>query len=354
MSASLSNLWEVLAVLPGRSAARLEWQALLDDDWAATERFLKSTGRLARGIGCPFPGGDGCPRKIIRHADGQRVAVCGERPQRCERMEVSNEAIEILSFDASEFSKKLRLLLQLSPPIQRKTSEDVVPIGVFPLMSGVRCPVFLALPNGAGRRMGNDALPRLSAAEPTGVLFVGRGCELEPLPAEWTQLGFDDVFASHGSNIKLLPEARSLLEGSAKDRLPAFADRDRAGWRLPADAHWGELQIEFVEEEVLRVTFRGETRRFEPENIGLKSRKNGRPMKGWFVLKRFAESGGVFGWRDRGASSNMKKQKQLVADKLRACFGIEDDPLPWVGSQRAYVARLVLRDSRNRGPARRR
>jgi hypothetical protein len=52
-------------------------------------------------------------------------------------------------------------------------------------------------------------------------------------------------------------------------------------WVLPPDARWDELVIDFVEREVINIRFRGETRRFEPEQLGMKNRKNGRPTLQW-------------------------------------------------------------------------
>ena len=116
-------------------------------------------------------------------------------------------------------------------------------------------------------------------------------------------------------------------------------------WVLPPDARWEELGFDFVELEVINVRFRGETRRFEPEHLGMKNRKNGRPTLQWSLLRQMALAGGQLTWRDPGATIRIKKQKQELSDRLKAAFGIEGDPIQWDGDGNAYVARFVLRAS---------
>ena len=96
---------------------------------------------------------------------------------------------------------------------------------------------------------------------------------------------------------------------------------------------------------MINVRFRGETRRFEPEHLGMKNRKNGRPTLQWTLLQQMALAGGELDWRDRGATTSIKKQKQALSDRLKAAFGIEEDPSSGTRRGSAYVARFVLRAS---------
>jgi hypothetical protein len=127
-------------------------------------------------------------------------------------------------------------------------------------------------------------------------------------------------------------------------RRPGIPGPQRA-WVLPPDARWDDLVIDFVELEVVNIRFRDETRRFEPEHLGMKNRKNGRPTLQWILLRQLALAGGELNWKDRGATTSIKKQKQAVSDRLKAAFGIEGDPIGWDGDANAYVPRFVLRAS---------
>ena len=114
-------------------------------------------------------------------------------------------------------------------------------------------------------------------------------------------------------------------------------------WLLPADARWEDLTFDFTADEVVNVRFGKETRRFEPEQFGLKNKKNGRPTSGWILLRSMARQGGSLTWKDRTASAKIKKQKQLLSSSLQKLFGINGDPIP--SATKGYQARFTIRDS---------
>jgi hypothetical protein len=116
-------------------------------------------------------------------------------------------------------------------------------------------------------------------------------------------------------------------------------------WVLPPDARWEELALDFVEFEVINVRFRSETRKLEPEHLGMKNRKNGRPTLQWSLLQQMALAGGQLAWSDPDATIRIKKQKQEMSNRLKAAFGIEGSPIKWDEARSAYVARFVLRAS---------
>lgn len=111
---------------------------------------------------------------------------------------------------------------------------------------------------------------------------------------------------------------------------------------MPSDARWGDISIRFIADEVVNVSFRGETRRFEPDGLGMKDARNGKPKDAWIYLKAFATQGGRLPVHHAKSADTSKhqKQKQALSKALRAAFGISDEPLPTVGSD--YVARFVV------------
>jgi hypothetical protein len=145
--------------------------------------------------------------------------------------------------------------------------------------------------------------------------------------------------------IGLLP-AEKLLS-SLREKLLAreTSTASERIWVLPADARWEDLTFEFTAEEVVNVRFGHETRRCEPEQFGMKNKKNGRPTKLWTLLRSIARLAGSLTWKDRAASTKIKKQKQLLSSRLTTLFGISGDPIPWRPAQRAYVTRFTIRDS---------
>ena len=135
----------------------------------------------------------------------------------------------------------------------------------------------------------------------------------------------EDLFAD------LLAQVESGADGGPDD----------LAWPIPPDARWEEIGIRFIAGEVVNVTFRGETRRFEPEAFGLKNAKNGKPTAAWIYLRTFALARGRLPVRHANGKETSKhqKQKQSLSKALRAAFGIADEPIPTVNGE--YTARFV-------------
>jgi hypothetical protein len=133
-----------------------------------------------------------------------------------------------------------------------------------------------------------------------------------------------------------------------RERLLA-GEREKRVWVLPAGTRWEELIFELVSEEVINVKYKNETRRFEPEQFGMKHQRSGRITLAWSLLRLLAEGGGSM---PRGLVSKKttdpRKQKQLLSSRLRELFGLLDDPIVYRVSLNCYDARFVMRDSRPR------
>ena len=142
-------------------------------------------------------------------------------------------------------------------------------------------------------------------------------------------------------------ESAETLLSPLREKLLAGQTLTAAGpiWILPAHTRWEDLTFEFSAEEVVNVRFRQETRRYEPEQFGMKSKKNGRPTFLWTLLRSIARLAGSLTWNDPGASTRIKKQKQLLSRRLTTLFGIADDPIPWRPAQKAYQAHFTICDS---------
>lgn len=344
----ISKFWKTLDDLVDAATDRHEWKALLGGEWDQLSSLLTPTGSLAMSISCPSPGGGDCPRRIVRHADGSIRAVCGDSPKACRDLDLSKNDIAVLRLDLSKLAAATSRALGLSNIPKRFEQDAVVQIGTHDVFAGLGFPVFLCVPG--------------------------------PQPSDNTNQ-YQRVMTIHGPKLLLVPTARSIpdtimaslnrsnittmsLQGcltiSDNEFAPAhpvetlFADlreqlnaQDDAlpsnlAWQLPPDARWEELSIRFVAAEVLNVGFRSETRRFEPDHLGMKSAKNGRPLAVWTFLKAFGLQGGRLHVHrsDPKETSKHQKQKQALSKSLRDAFGIAEEPIPSEGGQ--YVTRFVV------------
>ena len=93
---------------------------------------------------------------------------------------------------------------------------------------------------------------------------------------------------------------------------------------------------------MLRVSFRKQTRRFEPADLKMQNNKTRRPNLQWVLLVSFALKGGVIERASRKDFDQVKSQKRQLSEKLRAAFGIPGDPIAWVKNEQAYRTLFVI------------
>src|SRR5687767_8098390 len=101
---NLGRFWRTLERFPGCSAAELEWKRSLGEEFALVARFLRRTGETVSSVWCPSPWGEYCPRRVIRHADGSIVAVCGEAPRRCDSLGLTRSDIAVRALDVHQLA----------------------------------------------------------------------------------------------------------------------------------------------------------------------------------------------------------------------------------------------------------
>jgi hypothetical protein len=348
----LPRLWRALEALPGLAAERLEWRRLVGDEWPIVEPLFRQTGALVDRVWCPSPGGPDCPRRVIQHDDDRIVAVCGDQPRNCDTLSLSMDDIAVLELDVRRLAAALAQPLGLSGAPRWVEEPDVLHLGTHEFAAGLGVPILLLwarTPYQADRAIAglvHSVVGPFALTTPTD-RFVGAQAREKITLAGGIQVPLDDVVGVDDHN-RLVgqrpPEAVFARVREAVAR-PAAGSRPARAWVLPADARWEELTFDFVADEVINVRFRGETRRFEPEHLGMKNQKNGRPTLQWTLLQQMAVGGGQVAWTDRAATDRIKKQKQALSDRLTAAFGIEKDPIDWNDEAGAYVARFVLRAS---------
>jgi hypothetical protein len=338
----LKRLWQMLEELPQRTTERLDWRLRLAEEWPAAAHFLRRTGRLAHAVACPNPAGDGCPRKVVRHSDGRLVAVCGERPQRCENLDLQQDDIEVLELSLPVLVSDLRRLFGLDEPRTAVATANLVPVGMVPVRAGLRLPLMLGFPSAIVPITPQD-LPTLSVGEMAGAVLTPTGRFIDGLPGDWSSLSLAELLAVDERQAIVAHDAATTLIDGLKAKATAKSNEtDDVAWELPPDAGWEELVFEFTGPESLNIRFRGETRPFDPQLLGMKRKRTGKPTSQWTALQAFAENDGEMSWSSPGAHSKVKKQKQLLSDKLILAFGIADDPIEWDRRANAYRTKFKI------------
>lgn len=345
----LVRFWKTLDEVPDATTDQREWSFRLKDDWPAAASFLKKVGRRAKEIACPSPGGDGCPRKIVKHVDGRFRAVCGNRPAECDPIDVTREEIACLALDRKKLAAAVGAMFNAVPESGGLESGIATLVGSHAVAAGIRVPVILMTPGPAAE----VSLDILAGVNGPAAIVTPTPHSLTPrLKKALEAKGYDVLALSEIAGVDEHHRLTGLLPADqllASLRQKLLAEQSSAAseriWILPADARWEELTFEFTAEEVVNVRFRHETRRYEPEHFGMKNKNNGRPTLGWVLLRSIARQGGSLPWKAQKHFTTIKKQKQLLSNRLQTLFGIEGDPIPAQTATRAYQARFSVRDS---------
>lgn len=343
-----TRFWKSLDELTDAATDARNWRARLGPEWPVGGPLLRPTGTLATTIACPSPGGEGCPRRVVRHDDGSNRAVCGDSPRACADLDLTRDDIAVLGVDRPKLIRAIAGALSLSERPSAPGSAPVIEIGTHDVHAGRGFPVFLAVP-GPWFGDGIEPFAELAAVSGPKVLLTPTRCSLGAPATRYldtlgvTRLALADIVASDDRHRLvavqpvevLFAELRAAVAGASD-----AADPDLV-WPLPPDARWEEITIVFVAEEVINVTFRAQTRRFEPDQLGMKDARSGKPSRQWSYLKMFALAGGRLPVHPSKRIAGHQKQKQELSARLRSCFGIQDEPVPVHDGN--YCARFVIR-----------
>lgn len=344
-----TRFWKSLDELTDAATNAREWRTRLGkEERPAAAPLLRQTGALATSIGCPSPGGAGCPRRVVRHDDGSICAICGESPKICNDIDLAHDDIVLLQLDRLKLIRAIAGALQLSERRAAAGTGAVIEIGRHEVHAGRGFPVFLAVP---GPCFGDGIEPfcELAAISGPRVLLTPTRRSLSASVTRYldslgvTRFALADILVADARHRLAAAQPVELLFADLRDAITGGSNSGDPDliWPLPPDARWEEMTIIFISAEVINVSFRGETRRFEPDQLGMKDARSGKPKRQWTYLKMFARARGTLPVRPSGDIPGYQKQKQELAALLRSCFGINDDPIPAENGH--YRCRFVLR-----------
>ncbi len=98
------NLWRAVETLGDSAAVPVTWRKLLGPDLAvAREVYLRKVDREARTYPCEF--GCGCRHEIVRHANGEIVAVCVCEDEDCDLIELPEADTVLLEMNLGKLGR---------------------------------------------------------------------------------------------------------------------------------------------------------------------------------------------------------------------------------------------------------
>jgi hypothetical protein len=345
----LRRLWPALEALPGLAAVTEEWKDRFGEDFDAGRDLLRLTNRRAEAYPCPSPGGVGCPRRVVDHGDGRIVAVCGDGPKRCDRLVLTKRDIVIHELDARKLCVATAVAFGVDPAFDEITGlRRTYRVGDYHPEAGKRFPIFLTIP--MDHALLRDVAARLCAATDSAFILLVPTLQFVDV-AMMDLLGrrqarfvaLADIFGKTDSGKLAETKAARALLAEFSDTVMPGRKAAPVRFMTPPGSRWEDIVMEYRAEEVINIRCKGITRRVEPEHLGMKSQKNGKPTNQWVLLQSFARRGGLITWSDPEANDRIKQQKRQLSRKLRVFFGIEDDPIVWDQEEQGYRTRFIVR-----------
>lgn len=348
-----STFWKTIEGIPGHATDTRDWCANLASCWTNAKRYLPETSRYAERIDCPWPGGENCPRHVVRHRGTSVRAVCGDPGRLCEALDLTQEDIRIRELDQRKLFADIAAALELVPPDELPRGSRIFNVGDHAIAAGRSFPVFASLASPRSP-LGRVDVLELDRRNLPFVLLVTSLMAIESDVAAFlaTKRGRVLTFAEclgfataprKGFSAAMLPaelfapEIALLTEPSDATPSPVMV--------LPVGARWGDLRFTFREEAVLNVSYRGQPpARFEPDQLGMRDERNRKPTRQWRLLLTCSALSGalprsfpVRTLKGQRPSSGLlrilaqfergyERQRQLLAAALKENFGIDEDP----------------------------
>jgi hypothetical protein len=345
--------WKALDALPGAATDRRDWTVRLGADFPAGQRFLRATGRRAMAIDCPSPGDEGCPRAVIKSADGALRAVCCSATGRCDPVDLQPEETDILQLDFVRLRQALAGAFGLQPAAVPPTSNRVALLGEYGIAAGVAAPVMLLTP-GPMQSIQFDELRDGGLGGERAVLLVPTAASVPAsLRARLSEHGHrvlhlsDIVLMERGGGLQLAQPIDVLLHdvrAALQARLGAAPSGPRVA--LPPGTTWGQVTLRCTSNATVICTAPGVSRQMDPGDFDMRSAKNAKPTAAWTFFLLLTMNGGLLKIDGSAIAPRVRKQKEALSRHLQETFGIESDPITWDTSQQAYAATFVVRDER--------
>jgi hypothetical protein len=348
---SIKGFWRALGSIPGAPTSRFEWQVLLGEEWSTVAPLLRPTGTVVTRVSCPSPGGDGCPRRVVRHRDGRIVAVCGDPERQCDTIDLTLDDIVTHELDLEKLTDALCRLLGLErEPQPLSFAGPAWQVGWYEPVASQRFAMVLVLPvegdqahHAAVRLRGHYDRPFL-VATPTRTA-------VEPQTAEYLRAG--------RSRLLFLEEALSVEPAAGWQLLPAAEEllgdfgRDAVGevrfgtpehrFPTPPGTSWNNVMIRFINGHEVEPRVSGRMDGvYSYTHMGMAKANKDEPTVQWDLLRDLADGHGELPWPRAVGRGAVRKRRERLAGHLQDFFGIDNDPFEDLPPKRGFKARFVI------------
>lgn len=118
---------------------------------------------------------------------------------------------------------------------------------------------------------------------------------------------------------------------------------------LPESISWEDVRVTFVDSHNVFIEFLaiGQKITVDYMDMGMWDGRTQKPNAQWVIWQALAENSGRIDWSSAQASTQLKKQKQLLAKALSSYFNIQGDPFKVYREAKAYELKMIMVPSGN-------
>ena len=346
MQPLLSQPWRKIADLAGGRGVQAEWQNFPSD-------LLTLTRDEATAIPCN--GISGCYMNVIKHGPSDIVGICTSDAKQCDRRTLSKAEIAVYRLNHQQLAKKIAEAIGFTEQLEQITGQGPLwKLGTLNPQAEHNFTVYCFL--GQTSSQLEKAANQLSMIHEAPFVLISSfsglistACSDASNRHKSKVLGIDDILnVDDAGTVQAKESAQTVIQNWLDTVLPKSAKPgSEYKFPTPAGTTWEQFVFDFTATEMLLVTCGKIVERLEPEHLKMKNQNSGKPTLQWSLLRSLAITSGSLSWQDDDATDRVKKQKQELANKLKATFQLTDDPIPWSDSEKAYKARFVIKAADN-------
>ena len=345
----LMKAWRALESVPDLAELLCVWKELAGDEFVILEAYLRPTQKLSESYPCPRPGGNGCPRRVVRHSDEDIVAVCGCSPRECDTVYLQKSDLIIYELDTSKFFSHINAFLGFRANIVPvRDATRTWHIGDYIPTAGKSFSVYFVIPTDSTDL--SDTVNALSCCEEHEFIVIvttGDMCHpdaVERLKKKNSSLLTleDNLVVDENGKIAAALTPNEILAEFNSNVLPSQDEKTSSMiiFDTPPEACWGDVMIRFLDGYRVTVTVKGKSATLNFAQMGMVNRRNSEPTVQWKLLWDFAYSPGrILARNDRRHNS---KQREKLAKALRAFFRIDGDVFQLTDDGKGWEPCFVL------------
>lgn len=345
-----TTIWAAIEAIPSAGATRKHWEVISGTEWSALSPLLRATGLEAETIPCFEVQPGGCIRRIVRHSADNIRAACGEPGALCKSEKLTAAEVEALAVDRVKLANGLAGTLQLTNGKMPLASQNLINLGHHYVHAGLGFPVFLWL----GGNSFTDAHTTFADVEASkGAKLVlaptdaGLGASVKAYLAKIgaTAMSLENIVGFDAGGLIPLSPVEQMF---ATLRAEFDASDDDKKWRLPADATWTKVTIEFRELHEIELQYKGvKPKRLAPQDLRLWDFESNRPKAGWEVLAKIPDNGGILKpLNDKTRKQTheaFKQTKKQLKEALEEVVSIPGDPFQYDYREKVYRPLFIVR-----------